>query len=239
MNLSAASRAPQSPEGHRWHSEVTRCFDEGHRSFIKTHESSERTTLVSPLPLASHPSAVSVRVFLARTRVRPVVVDSINGVIGRWSRPHVREEHSKVISPAVADSDPATTVVSPRLVPRIQAAVLHGRPDFVLGRVPQAVRPETSACDLSVQASATRGVAIHQLSATGQGDSATGALAAPVSARFRSLRPLSQTKHRQATKRLTSQIEARVHRADLSERHNHQFTSENATAHAITARCEE
>jgi hypothetical protein len=89
--------------------------------------------LVGPLLSHRRPSAILWRVWA-------VVVNSVDGVLGRRARPHVLKERLKAVSPAVADDNAAPAVVREGLVARGVASLAHTTPCRVFGSVPPVDR---------------------------------------------------------------------------------------------------
>src|SRR5258708_12147525 len=63
-----------------------------------------------------------------------VVLDAVDRVLRRRSRPHVRVERRVVVEPTIAHQDAAASVVLVALVVRIEAAFLHRTPDCIFRR---------------------------------------------------------------------------------------------------------
>ena len=66
--------------------------------------------------------------------VMAVVVDAVNCVPLGWLRSDVFVERQKVVEPFVADTYPSPAVIGVVIVARLQAAILHRLPCFVLWR---------------------------------------------------------------------------------------------------------
>lgn len=73
-----------------------------------------------------------------------IIVNALDGVLGRRSRSDIRKERLERFAPAVADADASPAVILVAAIPWIQTACLHVRPDATFRAVTQAVRPFTS-----------------------------------------------------------------------------------------------
>jgi hypothetical protein len=75
--------------------------------------------------------------------VIPVIVDSVDGVFRRRTRPHIFIERGEAVPPSVANRDPASTVVTKARSDWVEAPLFHRSPGSPLRRVfhavPQAV----------------------------------------------------------------------------------------------------
>lgn len=79
---------------------------------------------VSELLAPCDPAAISRFVWA-------IVINAVDGVAGRWLRPHVGQERLEV-APALTDSDASATVVRPATVVWVAAPRLHRAPTIVL-----------------------------------------------------------------------------------------------------------
>ncbi len=66
-------------------------------------------------------------------RIGPIIVDSVNAMLRRRSRPHVFKECLEAIAPTVADGNSATAIIAIVGCFRIETAGMHGSPCAVLG----------------------------------------------------------------------------------------------------------
>lgn len=67
-------------------------------------------------------------------RVWPVIVDTVDAVTRRWTRPHVGVEPLEGF-PLGTDGNPATAVVLITTVTWVSASRPHGHPDLILGNL--------------------------------------------------------------------------------------------------------
>lgn len=99
--------------------------------------------------------------------IRPIVVDSINGMQGTGTPPHIGQEIRKAAAPPLTDSDPSATITIPPPTVRASATSSHCRPDEVLwhGASPDsgAVSGVSGYDSFSVQTSARTRVAGAQI----------------------------------------------------------------------------
>lgn len=84
-----------------------------------------------------------------------VVVDALYRCIG-WAWSHVGKELREAIQPLRADRNPAPAVSLIAVLLQIRAALFHGMPDLVFGRVLAVLRASVNWCaaDLVVEAAA-------------------------------------------------------------------------------------
>jgi hypothetical protein len=68
-----------------------------------------------------------------------VIINAVDGVLGRWSCTYVLQKLFKVIYPLLADIDSAPTVALEFGIARIQTTLLHCCPQVVLGSVTKSV----------------------------------------------------------------------------------------------------
>ena len=100
---------------------------------------SERFHFTINLDHAFRPTGVDL-LFAGRTpshisgSVPLVVVDPIQGVCKRRAGSDIPEKSLKAISPRVAHGDASAAVVTPSAISRVEAALFHVGPDFVLRR---------------------------------------------------------------------------------------------------------
>lgn len=107
---------------------------------------------VAPVPVLNDsvsPSAVP-------RGIRPVVIDPVNGVQGRWSRSHVSVEDCEVV-PLGADDNAAPAVVGIGPIVGIRAALTDALPDCVLGNIPSLAVCSKSQTHLFPTTTPTRG----------------------------------------------------------------------------------
>src|SRR5262249_14423497 len=71
--------------------------------------------------------------------VRPVVVDAVEAVLGRWPRPYISPARIAVLEPAFANGNAPATVICPISGVGIGAALDHAQPRWV-GRGPGVFR---------------------------------------------------------------------------------------------------
>lgn len=107
--------------------------------------------------------------------VRTIIVDPFDAVVRRWASAHVGAEVLERL-PALADDDPALTVVPIRPVVRVGAALKHAQPDLELGTFALTVRGKPRARSLTMEAAARFGLSALQ---TGAGESLDGSAVAP------------------------------------------------------------
>lgn len=88
-------------------------------------------------------------------RVRSVVVNAIQGVTPRRSRPHISQKGCEVNAPSFAHDNAAPAVIRERSVSVTKAAPLRSSPRRVFGRTALAVRGVVRCCLLSIQTAAT------------------------------------------------------------------------------------
>lgn len=82
-----------------------------------------------------------------------IVWESIQGMIGRWARPHIGVEAFKAITPPVAHRNPATGVSIKSLAVRVKAALFDSQPSVVFRRTRHAVGSECLNCGCRTNAS--------------------------------------------------------------------------------------
>lgn len=107
---------------------------------------------VSILFLASSPSAIAGLVVA-------VIVDAVNRVLGRRSRPHVRNKILEPV-PSLADLDSSGSVVWVVFAISVLASLNHGCPDFVGRRVRRSVSCTSCPRKRSFEATAAFGVPV-------------------------------------------------------------------------------
>jgi len=90
-------------------------------------------------------------------RVRAVIVDSFDGVLRGWTRPHVFEKSSEVIAPAVADGDPTCSIELVGSLTGIGAAGDDSAPVTILWAMRQAMSRIAFRGDLGRKATTTLG----------------------------------------------------------------------------------
>jgi len=127
--------------------------------------SANTTSTLSPiirLLLACSPTTVA-------RFVVSVVINAVQFVIRCWLRPssHISEKVFKRITPALADYNPAPTVISVTRRCHTVASVLHGPPSLVFRAVFLSVCSTALTCNLSTQASTTQFVSPSQCGASG------------------------------------------------------------------------
>ncbi len=81
-------------------------------------------------------------------RVRPIVIDALDGHVVRRPSAHVADEILERL-PRCTDTDPAATVASVLLIARIVATVEHRFPHAILWNFRQAVAPIASSAPLT------------------------------------------------------------------------------------------
>jgi hypothetical protein len=101
-------------------------------------------------------------------RIRTVIVDSIQRVLGRaWT--HVGGKRGYILAPSVADHYATAAVTVPPLVARIVAAMKHAAPDRVKRMAPEPVLKvpvrHTTAMDLAAEAPTGYRLAVSQITA--------------------------------------------------------------------------
>lgn len=131
-----------------------------------------------------------------------VVVNSINGMLGRRAWPHVVTESYKRIAPSCAYLNSSFTISLVRRQVRVFAPLNHRRPNAVNASSTLAVRSIQSTAFI-VEASTTLRVSCLQVAANGNSQSAAVATAQP----FRTFSLCAnKPQHRQAPKSLVGQI---------------------------------
>lgn len=88
--------------------------------------------------------------------IGPVWINTIQRMSTRRSTAHVRQEGLKVVSPSVTDSDSSATVVRVRRVADVVAPAFHPDPRDVFRCARFAVRCQSIALPLSMQAPTTQ-----------------------------------------------------------------------------------
>ncbi len=111
---------------------------------------------VGPLLFRRRPAAIA-RLIIA------VVIDSVNGMLGRWARPHVGRECLETHSPSLAHRNAASSVVLKICEPAIAASVDHVRPNVVNRSTRHAVLKIHHGGAFSPKAAAACCVAISQM----------------------------------------------------------------------------
>lgn len=110
--------------------------------------------------------------------VRAVVVDPINGMIGRWFRPHVGEEAGEV-QPARVDGDAAPAVAFPGRVIGVGAAPLESRPHAIQRMLVAITRVAVRAVPRPLEAAAALSAARAQVPSSGNMDTPARAQTLP------------------------------------------------------------
>lgn len=98
-------------------------------------------------------------------RVGAIVVDAVNGVIGRRFRSHIAVERAKV-QPFWRDRDSAPAVPFPCWVVRVQAPLAHSEPCLIFARATVAALTVYATCvsgSLALYAATAQGVAGAQV----------------------------------------------------------------------------
>lgn len=72
--------------------------------------------------------------------VRAVVVNAVNRMQGRWTRPHIGIKVCKAFYPAFANRNATTAIATVRPYLRVVATVFHLIPNAVLFRFSQSVQ---------------------------------------------------------------------------------------------------
>lgn len=169
-------------------------------------------------------------------RVRPVVVDALDRVLG-WTRSHVCEKRIERLAPAVTDCDTASAVELVIASIRIQAARLHGLPRavFACALIPDAgaVLRATASHSVNRETATTARLAVEQFLRV---DVAHGATIATT-------RPSSQLVDGWGRAQNQPSAEATSDKIDAQDRQFYQLTTPSRHAghtesHRATARAE-
>lgn len=97
-------------------------------------------------------------------RVRPIVVNTLNRMLWRWSLPHIGVEVFKGVEPAFAHDDASPAVTRIRGNVGISATRLDVRPTAILRRVDHAVCSIGNACGFAYKAAAASSMSTTQVS---------------------------------------------------------------------------
>lgn len=92
-----------------------------------------------------------------------IIINSFDGVLRRWTRPHVGSKRQRVVQPFVSQSDAATAVTIVARIARITAPRSYGRPQSVKRRASHPVDLPRRTRLFSVKAPATRGAATSKI----------------------------------------------------------------------------
>ena len=143
--------------------------------------------------------------------VRPVIVDSVDGMARGRSLAHIGEERLETVPPSVAYGDAASAVVLPANVPRIRAALHDSTPRVVLGSSlsSSAVTMSGVVAGAKVAPVATAGLCIapEEMLRVDVHRDAAGAVAVPVRDTMDAIWRLSQ--NGEPSKNTSSQVRSR------------------------------
>lgn len=132
----------------------------------------DEVPVVSALHIVRSPSAVF-------GGVRPIVVDSVDGVFGARPAPHVGEEVLETVAPPVAHLDPPASVIVETFPVFIQAPTAKSFPDSVLGSAALSMGLVGHGGPDSLETSAALSVPVPQGTSTNDFHSAALASATP------------------------------------------------------------